>query len=86
MDREEYQDLLRTGPCEVTFTKDNGKERVMKCTLNQDLMPTSVVEKLAENAGAARTVNLDVLPVFDLDKEAWRSFRLDSVTKAVSLA
>ena len=60
----------------VTFTKINGDERLMRCTLNPVIL---------ENVGAfqdsqsERPMNPDVLPVWDLDKEAWRSFRIDSV-------
>lgn len=30
---------LRQGPVSVQFTKKNGEERTMLCTLNEDLMP-----------------------------------------------
>ena len=65
---------LKLGPVQVTFTKKDGSERVMTCTLKSDL--TEEYEKKTEKVKQA---NPDVCPVFDLDVKAWRSFRFDSV-------
>jgi len=73
--RENIVANLTAGNGVVTFTKKDGTERVMKCTLQEALIPASQTAK--ENT--ARKINKDVLAVFDLDKSAWRSFRLDSV-------
>jgi len=61
----------------VTFTKVNGEERVMECTLQEHMIP--------ETDPANHKENKEVLPVFDIDKGAWRSFRLDSVTNIEAL-
>ena len=63
--------LLAEYVVEVTFTKKDGTERVMNCTLHEDFLP--------ETTGAGRAVNEDVLAVFDTDVEDWRSFRWDSI-------
>ena len=56
----------------VTFTKLDGSTRVMKCTLRPDMIP------LTENGGDS--VHSDTTTVvYDLEKQAWRSFRNDSV-------
>ena len=62
---------------EVTFTKADGSERVMLCTTN----PRTIQEYYTEEKKTERVIadNPDVCKVFDLDKKAWRSFRLDSV-------
>ena len=57
----------------VTFTKVNGEERVMDCTLQEYLLP--------ETVDSNRKQNEAVLPVFDINKSEWRSFRMDSITK-----
>lgn len=68
------QGLLKDGPAVITFVKSNGEERKMRCTLAEDVVPQ--YEKKTEKV---KTKNDDVLPVWDLDKQEWRSFRLDSI-------
>jgi hypothetical protein len=80
--------LLDEGIAEVKFTKRDGSDRVMLCTLNSDLIP----EKAFGNpedwnypeqpAESTRIKNPDIAVVWDLQKEAWRSFRYDSVQTA----
>lgn len=65
---------LSYGEVTVNFTKKDGEEREMRCTLNEELTPP--YEKKTE-----RKVNEEVCFVYDLDKDAWRSFRFDSVTQ-----
>lgn len=72
--REWLQGLLREGPVLVTFTKSSGEERVMKCTLREGVVP--LYEKKTNREKAE---NKNILSVWDLDKEEWRSFRLDSI-------
>ena len=56
----------------ITFTKVNGDERVMDCTLQEHMIP--------QTGESNRKKNEEVLPVFDINNGGWRSFRLDSVT------
>jgi hypothetical protein len=66
-------------PAVVTFNKINGEERIMTCTLRKEAIPAERVpkgtgsEKLNENKNTIRT--------FDTNKQEWRSFRVDLVTK-----
>ena len=69
--------MLEQSVVEVTFTKKDGTERVMNCTLLEDYLP--------ETTGAGRSAGSDALAVFDVDAEGWRSFRWDSI-KAVKLS
>ena len=79
-ERTFVKDVLREKVVSVTFTKKDGTERVMKCTLQKDLIPVKVVSESANTANTtARTVNDDVVPVYDIDAQGWRSFRWDSV-------
>jgi hypothetical protein len=67
---------LETGACVVRFKKKDGTLRDMLCTLNSDLIPSSYDDDATRQT---RRPNPDVLAVWDLEKEAWRSFRLDSI-------
>lgn len=58
----------------MTFTKSDGTEREMLCTLREDLIQSK--EKKTERT---KKENADVMSVWDLEKSGWRSFRLDSV-------
>lgn len=79
---------LAMGPVTVTFTKKDGTERVMECTTNPLLVPL-VEEKVhvtnTDNpidfpkVKKERKVNEDVMPVYDLESKAWKSFRWDSI-------
>lgn len=71
---------LKFGPVTVTFTKKDGSERVMNCTTNADLVPKEpeVVSEVTK-VKKEKKVNDDVMPVYDLEAKAWKSFRWDSV-------
>ena len=62
----------------VEFTKKDGTERVMKCTLVEDYLPKIEAEKVEKNA-TSNSRNDEVCAVWDVEKDAWRSFRWDSV-------
>lgn len=83
MNKQEIKELLQDVPCVVTFTKVSGEERVMECTLNQSLIPQVEVVSGAPKR-APRTESEKVLAVWDLSKEDWRSFRVESVIKIES--
>lgn len=61
----------------IVFTKKDGTERAMLCTLSEAKIPQDKQPKTqttsSQTAGSA-------LRVFDLEKTEWRSFRWDSVT------
>jgi len=78
------KDMLKFGPVSVTFTKKDGTERVMECTLRPDLLPSVVVTEDAEPK-RKKTANEDVMAVYDLEAKGWRSFTLKSV-KRISFA
>lgn len=62
----------------VTFLKKDGTERVMKCTTSQKFT-NPVIESTEDKK--ERKVNEEVKPVFDVDAQAWRSFRWNSVKR-----
>lgn len=75
--KEEYKTLLHNNIVNLTFKKLDGSERTMKCTLSPALLP--VVEK--KESSKKKKENDNVLPVWNLDENAFRSFRIDSVIK-----
>lgn len=82
--KAEYQSALREGTCIVEFTKVDGTKRVMKCTLDQsaipeDKMPKPVVLKEGEVAKEPKPENPGIVRVFDLEKQEWRTFKLETV-------
>ena len=69
--------ILHVNPVTVTFTKKDGTERVMRCTLQPELLPKV---ELKENA-KPRKESTTSMRVFDLEKNEWRSFTIKKVTK-----
>jgi hypothetical protein len=64
----------------VTFTKKDGTVRVMKCTLKPDALPVVEVRPLVEGK-QPRKESTTSIRVFDLEKNEWRSFNTQSVTR-----
>lgn len=62
----------------VTFTKKDGTERKMFCTLVEGRIPS---DKLPKGEGAQSQTSGSAVRVFDTEVNEWRSFRWDSVTK-----
>lgn len=81
---------LAFGPVKVTFTKKDGTERVMECTLAPSLVPQEVHVTNTDTPidfpvpKREKKVNEDVCPVYDLESKHWKSFRWDSI-KQVTL-
>jgi uncharacterized protein YccT (UPF0319 family) len=85
-DREEFKSwlkgLLHEGPVTITFTKVDGSERVMQCSLKSDLLPPIVVaveEGVELPVKKERKVNPEVVAVFDLEKQDWRSVKYETI-------
>jgi len=79
MDRNECSRLieaLKKGTVTVTFRKiDTGELRVMPCTLNPAVLEANNVKTTINY----EPENMEAFPVWSLDKDAWRAFRLDTV-------
>ena len=79
--REFLSNLLHTGIFNVTFTKVNGDTRIMPCTLKPELLPTVVI---SEEVKKEKKINPDVMSVFCIDKNEWRSFRIENIISITS--
>lgn len=66
---------LKTNIVDVTFTKKDGTERLMKCTLQPELLPKVEIKEDAK----PRKESTTSLRVFDTEKNEWRSFTIKSV-------
>ena len=77
MKRDTLIKSLQKKAVRITFTKVNGEERVMDCTLQEHMIPPTKLSNRKENE--------EVLPVWDVNKGEWRSFRLDSITNIEQL-
>jgi len=72
-------DMLKISIITLTFTKKDGTERVMRCTLQPDLLPE--VEHKTELKESKPVTQETAIPVYDLDNNGWRSFTLNSVKR-----
>ena len=74
--REDVRHWLPEHFVTVTFIKKNGETREMECTTDSSEIPEDQQPK------GTTTHSDDVQPVWDCQKNAWRSFRWDSVVEA----
>ena len=82
--------LLVNSTITVTFTKADGTNREMLCTLNWDVIPTDKAPKetpatpidgIVKESKQRKQPDPHSLRVFDVDKQEWRSFRFDRLLK-----
>jgi hypothetical protein len=73
-----FRDILRENAAIVRFEKVNGEIRTMKCTLQPEAYDNYEF-KGGENPDE------DVLPVWDLEKDAWRSIRKGTLIEVTVL-
>ena len=75
MDSEKFLKAARAGVVTVVFEKINdGGTRIMECTLNADCSNGNVGTDFGQQSSS------DHLAVWALDRDAWRSFRVSTVT------
>ena len=72
---DRIKDILRNQELTITFTKKDGTERVMRCTLDPAKLP--IQENT--NTNSTRKISTETMSVFDLDAQGWRSFTKKSV-------
>ena len=84
IDQKRLFDLLRASQLTVVFTKQDGTERTMLCTLQDALLPeeSGPSGPIEPYIGDGSTV---LFKVWDLERADWRSFRLDTL-KSVKIA
>jgi hypothetical protein len=68
--------MLKVGPVIVTFNKKDGAERVMTCSLQPELLPPAPVKE----STTTKKENTNIISVYDLTAQGWRSFIVKNVT------
>jgi len=76
--REDLMELLRKEVVEVTFTKLNGDERVMPCTLIENMLPPAKKDDPMSQK-KIREISDKVVAVWAIESNAFRSFRYDRI-------
>lgn len=85
--KEEFIKLLKEKVVTVKFKKKDNTIRRMVCTLSEEYLPDPEEKSYGEIRHEVkveytkRKENPNSLPVWDLEKLAWRSFRIDSVVE-----
>jgi hypothetical protein len=78
MEKSNVIGLLKTETVDIEFLKKDGTLRLMTCTLREDKLPAQI--DLEEHT-QKKEQNPDILAVFDVINQGWRSFRWDSLQK-----
>lgn len=73
------KDMLSVTEATITFTKVDGTERVMKCTLEPAKLPPVVINEDAKPRKQSESTK--ALRVFDVEKNEWRSFTIKNVKR-----
>jgi hypothetical protein len=86
--------LLTNSEISVTFTKADGTDREMLCTLDHSRIPVSVAKPVSTTAPVDGIVRESKKPrkepdphsirVYDLEKQEWRSFRFERLKKVTA--
>jgi hypothetical protein len=71
---EYLYELLKRNICSVTFTKVDGTERTMDCTLQDTFLPEEYRGK-----GSVLTEAGSSISVWETSSGSWKAFRTDSI-------
>ena len=69
MEQEELVELLRQGVVRVRFTRSDGTEREMRCTLHSNYLPPP------KPGATASEPKPDLIVCWSVDSDGWRSFK-----------
>ena len=78
MNKYELKEMMQNGIVTVVFEKVDGTLREMQCTLDKEFMPPQLLTE-EQNAAKVRTENDDLLAVWDVNANGWRSFHVSKV-------
>ena len=77
--KEMLRNTLRNGSWMIDYTKVDGTSATMECTLDPALMPSQV--SLMETPKVKKPEQSHLLAVYATDRQGWRSFVTNNVTK-----
>ena len=74
--------LLKNHTLQISFVKKDGTDRVMQCTLRDDILPPheTNTSNPIDFPVTARPVDLKNLIVWDIEKLGFRKISLDTIT------
>jgi hypothetical protein len=75
INKRSLETLLKQNVMEIQFKKTNGEDRTMTCSLKQEYLP----EPKNKTKESKKKNNENVLSVWDIEKNGFRSFRLNSI-------
>lgn len=70
----QLKQALTESTVRVEFTKLDGTHRSMLCTKNASSIPSAAMP-----TGSGKKENDTVISVYDLEKSAWRSIKIDNI-------
>ena len=89
--RDWVRGLLTNSEVTVTFTKADGTDREMLCTLDHSRIPVSIAKPVQSVDGIVRESRRPKkepdphsIRVYDLQKQEWRSFRFERLKKVTA--
>lgn len=84
IDRQSLVSFLLKGICQVSFIKvKDGSNRVIYCTLNYGFIPKNFetsIDKTISGSG----FDPDIIPIWDVMEQKWKSFRLSKMNLFVT--
>jgi hypothetical protein len=82
---EALKKMLKTHVVRVDFTKADGTESSMVCTLMPEILEKFPVNQKPLSPKVPDDTVRETIRVWNIEKKAWRSFRLDSVLDVYTL-
>ncbi len=79
----ELKEKFLNGVTTVVFEKTDGTERVLKGTLLAEYLPVKELDPTDDTPEKERKQNENILAVWDIENNGWRSFRVDSVKRLI---
>lgn len=77
LSKTELKENLTKSVAKVVFNKSDGTVRMMNCTLISEFLPEKRLDESVRHV--PRRENDEVLAVWDIDSNGWRSFNVNSV-------
>ena len=77
---DEIREQLRQETLEVHFKKKDGSIRRMVCTTHTDVLGEDI-----SSVRSAPVFQNEIVTVWDVEADAWRSFRFDSIVSVAQL-
>lgn len=77
MNQNDLAQALAEHVVQVTFVKADGTQRVMMATTQPSLLPVTTI---TESEATTKPKDANLFKVWDMQAQAWRSFRAERVT------